>query len=174
MATVPFVYRYHPVVREIRARVQAGEFGDWNLLHGHYLQDWLLSAQASNWRVDPAQGGQSRAFADIGSHWCDLVEWVSGQRIELADRRSCRSRWPSAPAGRRTTFGGRADGAKAAVSTEDIATVLFRTADGVPGSVVISQVAAGRKNRLWFELDGSDRQRRLRPGAAGVVLARRQ
>ena len=139
VATVPFVYRYHPVVREIRARVQAGEFGPWNLLHGHYLQDWLLGADASNWRVDASQGGRSRAFADIGSHWCDLVEWVSGQcmktlvaqlSIAIPER-------------------------DAAVATEDVATVAFRTAAGVPGSVVISQVAAGRKNRLWFELDGS-------------------
>ncbi|WP_426567162.1 Gfo/Idh/MocA family protein [Angustibacter sp. McL0619] len=154
VATVPFVYRYHPVVREIRARVQAGEFGDWNLLHGHYLQDWLRSAHASNWRVDPAQGGASRAFADIGSHWCDLVEWVSGQRIqELTAQLSIAI--AERPDGGGATFGGRADGKTAAVSTEDIATVLFRTADRIPGSVVISQVAAGRKNRLWFELDGA-------------------
>jgi predicted dehydrogenase len=146
VATVPFVYRYHPVVREIRARAQAGEFGPWNLLHGHYLQDWLLSAAASNWRVDPVLGGASRAFADIGSHWCDLVEWVSGQSIESVTAQVAiavpeRGSDPAAEV--------------RPVATEDSATVLFRTAAGVPGSVVVSQVAAGRKNRLWFELDGA-------------------
>jgi predicted dehydrogenase len=154
VATVPFVYRYHPVVREIRARVQAGEYGRWNLLHGHYLQDWLHSADASNWRVDPVAGGPSRAFADIGSHWCDLVEWVSGQRIgsvvaQLVIAVSDRAR-ATGPA-----FAVGQAGETVPVATEDTATTLFRTTDGVPGSLVVSQVAAGRKNRLWFELDGS-------------------
>jgi predicted dehydrogenase len=154
VATVPFVYRYHPVVREIRARAQDGEFGPWNMLHGQYLQDWLLSAGSSNWRVDPAQGGESRAFADIGSHWCDLVEWVSGQRIDsLVAQLSIAVAERSAESSQ--SFGGLSDGERVPVATEDTASVLFRTADGVPGSLVVSQVAAGRKNRLWFELDGS-------------------
>ena len=151
VATVPFVYRYHPVVREIRARAQAGRYGQWNLLHGHYLQDWLLSSSASSWRVDPAQGGLSRAFADIGSHWCDLVEWVSGERLDTLTAQFSvavpeRPTSPDGPSG---------DGQRAAVRTEDVATVLFRSATAVPGSMLVSQVAAGRKNRLWFELDGS-------------------
>ena len=154
VATVPFVYRYHPVVREIRARAQAGEFGPWYLLHGHYLQDWLLSDSAFSWRVDPRQGGASRAFADIGSHWCDLVEWVSGERftaltagfsIAVESRRQ----------GTGQSFHRASGGRSVDVATEDTATVLFRTANGVPGSVVVSQVSAGRKNRLWFELDGA-------------------
>jgi predicted dehydrogenase len=154
VATVPFVYRYHPVVREIRARAQAAEFGPWNLLHGQYLQDWLLSSRSSNWRVDPALGGESRAFADIGSHWCDLVEWVSGERIEsLVAQLSIAVAERTGAAGQ--SFGGESDGERVAVATEDTATVLFRTTNGVPGSLVVSQVAAGRKNRLWFELDGS-------------------
>ncbi len=154
VATVPFVYRYHPAVREIRARAQAGELGRWNLLHGHYLQDWLLSSRASNWRVDPARGGVSRAFADIGSHWCDLVEWVSGQRMDsVVAHLAVAVPERVAPSG--PSFSGGHDGATTPVATEDTATMLFRTADGVPGSLVVSQVAAGRKNRLWFELDGS-------------------
>ena len=148
VATVPFVYRYHPVVREIRARAQAGQYGRWNLLHGSYLQDWLLSPAATNWRVDPVHGGRSRAFADIGSHWCDLVEWVTGERLEnLAAQMS--TAVPERPAD------AAAAQRLAAVPTEDLATVMFRTATGVPGSMLVSQVAAGRKNRLWFELDGS-------------------
>ena len=156
VATVPFVYRYHPVVREIRGRAAAGDFGAWNLLHGHYLQDWLLSARASNWRVDAGLGGPSRAFADIGSHWCDLVEWVTGERFAHLTAQTAIA-VPQRPAEFSATFTLGPDGAeRVGVSTEDIATVMLRTTTGVPASVVISQVAAGRKNRLWFELDGSD------------------
>jgi predicted dehydrogenase len=151
VATVPFVYRYHPMVREIRARARAAEFGVWNLLHGHYLQDWLLPADSSNWRVDPVHGGRSRAFADIGSHWCDLVEWVSGQTIEsLTAQLSV-----AVPARAEDRYTSASTKSAEAVTTEDIATVMFRTDSGVPGSVVVSQVAAGHKNQLWFELDGS-------------------
>ena len=154
VATVPFVYRYHPMVREIRARAQAGDFGDWNLLHGHYLQDWLLSPTASSWRVDPAQGGPSRAFADIGSHWCDLVEWVSGERLASVTAQVSIA-VPARTASSGPSFSVGSDPATVPVATEDSATLLFRTTRSVPGSLVVSQVAAGRKNRLWFELDGS-------------------
>ncbi|MFB9378448.1 Gfo/Idh/MocA family protein [Kineococcus gynurae] len=154
VATVPFVYRYHPLVRELRARVGYGEFGTWNLLHGSYLQDWMLAPEASGWRVDPAAGGPSRAFADIGSHWCDLVEFVSG--VRFADLVATVSIVvPERPAAGGKAFSGDSGGELVPVSTEDSALVLLRTGDGVPASTVISQVSAGRKNRLWFELDGS-------------------
>jgi predicted dehydrogenase len=156
VAAVPFVYRYHPMVREIRARRQAGEFGAWNLLHGSYLQDWMLSPDASSWRVDPELGGPSRAFADIGSHWCDLVQWVSGETFTdvLAELSIA---VPTRPATAGPTFAGPTEvsGDRVEVRTEDSAALLLRTAAGVLGSVTISQVAAGRKNRLWFELDGA-------------------
>ena len=159
IATVPFVYRYHPLVREIRARAREGEFGDWYLLHGSYLQDWMLSPDSSNWRVDPARGGRSRAFADIGSHWCDLVEWVSGERFSAVSAQA------SIAVGHRPATDAKAFAAPAAaatqvseqVQTEDSAVVLLRTASGVLGTLTVSQVAAGRSNRLWFELDGSRR-----------------
>ena len=80
-AAVPFVYRFYPTVREARERVRDGRTGPLRLIHGTYLQDWLLRPEDDNWRVDEALGGASRAFADIGSHWCDLAEFVSGQRI---------------------------------------------------------------------------------------------
>ncbi|WP_240796550.1 Gfo/Idh/MocA family oxidoreductase [Streptomyces sp. RFCAC02] len=156
VTAVPFVYRYHPVVREIRARRLAGDLGTPYALHGSYLQDWLLSPGATSWRVDPAAGGASRAFADIGSHWFDLVEWVSGERVAslVADTRIA---VPERPAGSVASFSGDApaDAGRVAVTTEDMALVMGRTANGVPVSATISQVAAGRKNRLWFELDGS-------------------
>ncbi|WP_329140402.1 Gfo/Idh/MocA family protein [Streptomyces sp. NBC_00670] len=154
LLAVPFVYRYHPLVREIRDRRLRGEFGTWQLLHGSYLQDWMLSADAMSWRVDPAEGGASRAFADIGSHWCDLVEWVAGVRFtELTARLG--TTVATRPAGTGTSFATAAAGPRVPVRTEDVATVLMRTGDGVLGSLTVSQVSAGRKNRLWFELDGS-------------------
>jgi predicted dehydrogenase len=133
LLAVPFVYRYHPLVREIRARRQAGSFGRWQLLHGSYLQDWMLSPGAVNWRVDTGLGGPSRAFADIGSHWCDLVEWVAGVRFSQVSARLGTTH-PLRPAGTSTTFG-PADpvapkGSWRAVLTEDVATVLLRTDDG--------------------------------------------
>ncbi|GAA4660622.1 MULTISPECIES: Gfo/Idh/MocA family protein [Amycolatopsis] len=146
VATVPFVYRFHPLVREIRARVVAGEFGRWQLLHGSYLQDWLLSPEATSWRVDSAAGGPSRAFADIGSHWCDLMEFVTGERIATV-LAAMTTTVPERPI----------RGSVRAVDTEDAATVLFTTHSGVLGSVTVSQVSAGRKNRLWFEFDGQHR-----------------
>src|SRR4051794_6855460 len=81
IAGVPFVYRYYPTVREARERVRTGVSGPIRLIHGSYLQDWLLRPEDDNWRVDAVSGGASRAFADIGSHWCDLAEFVSGHRI---------------------------------------------------------------------------------------------
>ncbi|GGU41589.1 Gfo/Idh/MocA family protein [Streptomyces coeruleorubidus] len=154
-ATVPFVYRYHPLVREIRRRRLDGEFGRWHLLHGSYLQDWMLSPEASGWRVDPARGGASRAFADIGSHWCDLVQWVSGETFtELTAASSVAV--GERPAADAASFSAHsADGPRTRVETEDCATLLLRTQRGLLASLTVSQVSAGRKNRLWFELDGS-------------------
>ena len=143
VATVPFVYRYYPTVREARARIAAGEAGPLWLLHGSYLQDWLASKDETNWRVDPQLGGSSRAFGDIGVHWCDLMEFVTGHRITRLT-----AQLATAFAERRTSDG------VAAVGTEDGATVLFETDLGAAGSVVVSQVSPGRKNRLWFSFEG--------------------
>jgi predicted dehydrogenase len=141
VATIPFVYRYHPLVVEARSRVLAGDAGRIHLVHGSYLQDWLSSATDDNWRVDPDRGGDSRAFSDIGSHWCDIVEWVSGLRIT------------SVSAATSTVFPTRGI---VDVSTEDIASVNLRFNNGALGSLVVSQVSPGRKNRLYFELSGSE------------------
>jgi predicted dehydrogenase len=156
VAAVPFVYRFYPTVREARARVGRGDLGSVRLIHGSYLQDWLMEAGDYNWRVDAALGGASRAFADIGSHWCDLMEFVTGQRItRLVARLTTvleeRRRAAGVPA-----FGtGGGSGPSVAVDTEDIAVVLFETDRGAIGTLTVSQVSPGRKNRLWFEVDGS-------------------
>jgi len=156
-AAVPFVYRYYPTVHEARERVRAGETGPLRLLHGTYLQDWLTSAEDDNWRVDPALGGASRTFADIGSHWCDLAEFVSGHRITRLSARTL----TAVPerrhaAGQRAFAGGGGEGEMHAVETEDAAVVQFETDQGALGTTVVSQISTGRKNRLWLEVDGAE------------------
>jgi predicted dehydrogenase len=153
VAAVPFVYRYHPMAAEARART--GEIGPIRLVHGHYLQDWLSEPGDGNWRVDAAEGGPSRAFADIGSHWCDLVEWVTGHRIVEVSA-AIQTVFARRPAAVAETFSSvAASGVGIEVSTEDAAQMIFRTDRGASGSLVVSQVSPGRKNGLWFEVDGA-------------------
>lgn len=140
VAAVPFVYRYHPMVREARARVQRGELGALLTLDCSYLQDWMLLPADDDWRTRAEQGGPSRAFADIGSHLCDLVEFIIGERIVALSART------------RTVFDER-DGHT--VDNEDIAALLVETTSGAIGTVLISQMAAGRKNALTVELHGT-------------------
>lgn len=136
---VPFVYRFYPLLRELRGRVVKG--GRILMLRGSYLQDWLANADATNWRVSPSDGGPSRAFADIGVHLCDLIEFASGERIVSL---TCQL----------TTSHPQRDGV--AISTEDIASMLFRTSSGVPGVLTVSQVSLGQKNRLVISVDTTD------------------
>ena len=144
VAAVPFVYRYYPMVREARERVKRGDAGRLGTIHGFYLQDWLAEHDDHNWRVDPVRGGRSRAFADLGVHWVDLVEFVAGHRLTRVNAQLS-ILFPS-------RFG--PDG-PVHVSTEDVAVVSFETDGGAIGSVVISQVSPGRKNRFCFSLDGT-------------------
>jgi predicted dehydrogenase len=154
VAAVPFVYRFYPVVREARERLAAGGPGRVHLLHGTYLQDWLLSAEDDNWRVERELGGASRAFADIGSHWCDLAEFVSGQRIVRVSARLATVVGERTRSASRQAFAsGNGGGESRTVDTEDAAVLQFETDGGALGSAVISQVSAGRKNRLWLEID---------------------
>ncbi|MFI6252891.1 Gfo/Idh/MocA family protein [Streptomyces sp. NPDC051016] len=140
VAAVPFVYRYHPMARQARSLVADGQLGTVLTLDAAYLQDWLLDPGDTNWRADPAAGGASRAFADIGSHLCDLVEFVSGQRIHRLAART------------RTVFGRRAD---TEVTNEDAAALLVELGNGALGTLLVSQLAPGRKNSLTFELHGT-------------------
>jgi predicted dehydrogenase len=166
VAAVPFAYRYHPMAREARARALSGALGRVHLVHGSYLQDWLLSTSDGGWRVDASLGGQSRAFADIGSHWCDLAEWATGQRItELVA--TTETVLPRRAVAVGPTFARSAPAAPEElreVVTEDVACLLFRT-ESTLGTLTVSQVSPGRKNRLWIEIDGSE---------AGVVFDQEQ
>lgn len=155
-AMVAFTYRGYPMVRRARALVESGDLGEIRPVHGAYLQDWLSEESDYNWRLEPATGGPSRAVADIGSHWFDTIEWVTGLRVEavcaeFATFIPFRQR-PSAATG---TFG-RAEGAteRVAVSSEDAATILLRFRDVARGSFVVSQVSPGRRNAFAFEMAG--------------------
>jgi predicted dehydrogenase len=156
VTAVPFVYRFHPVVREARVRVTGGQSGPVHLIHGSYLQDWLASPEDYNWRVDPALGGPSRTFADVGSHWCDLVEFVTGHRIARVSARTVTA-FPERLAGKANAFQ-RAAGERPRVRVlgEDAVTMVFETDRGAAGTLVVSQISHGRKNRLWFEIDASN------------------
>ncbi len=140
-AAVPFVYRFHPLVREARARFAAGNAGRLLTVSGTYLQDWLLESADDDWRVDPVTGGRSRAFADIGSHLVDLVEFITKDRVARV------------AAAKRTFFASRAE--HTGITTEDAVSVAVQTAGGAIGTLLVSQAAPGRKNRLHVELAGS-------------------
>jgi len=153
-----FMARFYPLVQQARSLLNEGSLGEiWNV-HGSYLQDWLLRPTDWNWRLEPERGGEVRAIGDIGSHWLDLVQFVTGSRIVevFADLQTVipiRRR----PVGPVQTFAQtEAEGEDVAIATEDLAHVLLRFEGGAPGAVVISQVSAGRKNMLSFELDGAD------------------
>jgi predicted dehydrogenase len=153
-----FNIRFYPQVQQAQALVADGAVGQvWNV-HGGYLQDWLLLPTDWNWRLEPEKGGELRAFADIGSHWLDLVQFVVGVRVEslLADLAT------TIPVRRRPsreieTFAAVDDIERvdAPMATEDLANTLVRFEGGSRGSLVVSQVSAGRKNSLRFEVDGS-------------------
>jgi predicted dehydrogenase len=153
-----FNVRFYPIVQEARERVRAGELGAvWNV-HGGYLQDWLATPEDWNWRLEPARGGDLRAVGDIGSHWMDLAQFVTGSRIvevfaDLATTIPVRRR----PVGEVETFSSAADVERvdAPMSTEDIAHILVRFEGGARGSCVLSQVSFGRKNAIRIEVDGS-------------------
>ncbi|CAN5592638.1 Gfo/Idh/MocA family oxidoreductase [soil metagenome] len=155
---VNFNYRFYPLVQHARVLVENGELGPVHLVHGHYAQDWLLHETDYNWRVDSESGGASRAFADIGSHWCDLIQFVTGRRII----RVCADLFIVHPTRKKPrevaeTFQESASTASddVDVRTEDGANILFQLEGGARGAVTISQVSAGRKNHEWFEIDGA-------------------
>jgi predicted dehydrogenase len=153
-----FNIRFYPAVQEARERVHAGEVGEVWSVHGGYLQDWLALPTDWNWRLEPDKAGELRAVGDIGSHWLDLVQFVTGLGVseifaDLATAIPVRRR----PKSEVETFA-RADDVEredAAMSTEDIAHILVRFENGARGSCVVSQVSTGRKNAIHFEVAGS-------------------
>ena len=158
---VNFNYRFYPLVQHARAMVEGGDVGDIYSIHGSYLQDWLYYNTDWNWRLQPEMSGDSRAVADIGSHWCDLMQFISGQSITrvMADLQTIHKNRMK-PKKEVETYAGKQlkpeDYEEQPINTEDYASVLFELSGGGHGVFTVSQVAAGRKNRLYFEVDGSN------------------
>ena len=158
IAAVNYNIRFYPLNQHLRASIAAGELGDVRLVSGHYFQDWLMYDTDWNWRLETEHGGALRAVGDIGSHWLDLTSFVGGQRVSevMADLTTF-IKIRQKPAGRVETFSlERAkDTLPIAIKTEDAATILLRYENGARGLVGVSQISAGRKNSLQYEIDGS-------------------
>ncbi len=156
---VAYNLRYYPLCQEARSIVQRGLIGEPKLVHGSFLQDWLLYPTDWNWRLEQKVGGELRAMSDIGTHWLDLVTWITGRKVtevcaDLATIFPTRQR----PRGRVQTFqtgrSGEVDEVK--IASDDYGSVLLHFENSMRGVMTVSQVSAGRKARLWFEIDGSD------------------
>ena len=153
-------YRFYPVVQHAKSMVEQGEVGDIFLVHGNYLQDWLYYKTDFNWRLESSLGGNSRAIADIGSHWCDMVQFLTESKIkkvfaDLVTIHKTRIK----PDKTVETFKGKEKrssvGKEIPIKTEDTGTVLIQFENGTTGVFTVSQVSAGRKNHFSFEVDGS-------------------
>jgi len=157
---VNFNLRFYPLSQEAKSRVQGGSLGDVFVVHGSYLQDWLLYETDWNWRLQPEFSGNMRAIADVGSHWLDLTTFITGKKIEsvFADFKTFHP-IRQKPKKAVETYTGKLETAietePQPINTEDYATVLIRYSDGSRGALTVSQVSAGRKNRLSYEIDGS-------------------
>lgn len=160
-SAVNYNVRYYPLCHEMRTRIARGDIGRVLSVTGSYTQDWLLYASDYNWRVEPDGGTNLRAVADIGTHWMDLAQFILGEPIravmaDLATFHPFRQR----SAERSTeTFSGPAASASVSavpVTTDDYAAVLLRIGDGIRGAFHISQMTAGRKNRITLEIAGTE------------------
>ena len=154
-----FNIRFYPLHQHLRESIASGGLGTVRFVTGHYFQDWLFHDTDWNWRLDPGKGGALRAVGDIGSHWLDLMGFVTSQPIvsvmaDMATFVAVRQQ----PTGPVETFSTEhsADAVSREMGTEDVATILLRFANGARGSVAVSQISAGRKNSLQWEIDGSD------------------
>jgi predicted dehydrogenase len=155
---VNFNQRFYPKNLHARELVAHGALGDVRLVSGGYLQDWLLFDTDWSWRLEREQGGDLRVIGDIGSHWLDLVGYLTGRRVDavMADLTTFMP-VRKEPLGPVETFStdGAGETRNRAIETEDAAGVLVRFEGGARGVVTLSQVSAGRKNHLHWEIDGS-------------------
>lgn len=155
---VNFNYRMNPLVQEMKCKMKNGEIGSPRLVHGSYLQDWLLYETDYNWRIEPEISGPSRCIADIGSHWMDCVQTV----IEAKIIEVCADLITAFPVRKKATTqvetfstNPNAEYEDKEVKTEDYGAVMFKMDNGVHGVFYVSQISAGRKCHLNFEINGS-------------------
>jgi predicted dehydrogenase len=158
---INYNYRMYPLIQQAKNMVHSGQIGDIYLVHGHYLQDWLYYPSDYNWRLETNLSGDSRAVADIGSHWCDLIQFITGMRINrvFGDLNTIHKKRQKSKAAVET-FKGKEQTEQSAfdsvtIKTEDTASILLQFDSGAKGTLTVSQVSAGRKNNLRFGIDGS-------------------
>jgi predicted dehydrogenase len=152
--------RYYPVVQQIRRMIESGELGEILIAQGTYSQDWLLYDTDWNWRIDSKANGPLRAMGDIGSHWMDMIQHLTGLKIDavcadFATFHKTRKK----PKGSIETFAGKTlkpeDYQAVPIDTEDFAAVLFHLGERARGSFTVSQMSAGRKNMFTFDIYGT-------------------
>jgi len=156
---VAYNLRYYPLCQEARALIHKGAIGQVRLVHGSFLQDWLLYPTDWNWRLEAKLGGELRAVSDIGTHWLDLVTWMTNSKVaELCSDLATVLPSRRKPKGRVESFqkASAAESEEVMMTTDDYASVLLRFENDAHGVMSVSQVSAGRKARLWFEIDGSE------------------
>jgi predicted dehydrogenase len=157
---VCFNYRFYPLSQEAKAICDDGELGEVYAIQGSYLQDWLYYETDYSWRLDPEVAGPSCAVGDLGSHFCDLMQFITGRTITevMADFQTTR-KVRKRPKATVEAFAGTTlkpeDYDEVKITTEDFAHVLFHLDNGAHGMFSVSQMSAGRKNWLWYEIDGS-------------------
>jgi predicted dehydrogenase len=156
---IAYNLRYYPLCQEARALIRKGAIGQVKLVHGSFLQDWLLFPTDWNWRLEARLGGELRAVSDIGTHWLDLATWLTGSSVselcaDLGTVLPTRRR----PKGRVESFQKAAgmETEEVMVNTDDYGSVLLRFENDARGAMTVSQVSAGRKARLWIEIDGAE------------------
>jgi predicted dehydrogenase len=160
VGAVAYNLRYYPLCQEARALIARGVIGEPRLVHGGFLQDWLFFPSDWNWRLETQLGGELRAVSDIGTHWLDLTTWLTNRKLtevcaDLATVIPVRTR----PRGRVETFQETSNSSsdEVKITTDDYASVLLRFEGNLRGVMTVSQVSAGRKARLAFEINGSER-----------------
>jgi predicted dehydrogenase len=157
---VCFNIRFYPANHQAMAMVAAGAVGEPRFITGSYHQDWLLLETDWNWRLQPEEAGDLRAVADIGSHWLDLISFISGRRVVevMADLHTLVPvrRHPAGPVETFAAVDDSAELIEEQMTSDDAAGILLRFEDGARGAVTISQVSAGEKNSLRYEIAGSE------------------
>lgn len=157
---VNFNYRYYPIVQHAAMMVKKKELGRVFAVQGCYMQDWLLYDTDWNWRLEPKYAGKSRAIGDIGSHWLDLIQFLLGKKISrvCADLLTVHQ-YRKKPKVQVETFAGKAlkpsQYMKKRITTEGHGHILVEFEDGTRGMLCVSQLAAGRKNHIVFEINGT-------------------
>ncbi len=155
---INFCYRYFPVVQEAAARARRGDLGEVRAFMGHFLQDWLFFETDYSWRLDPKIAGPANVVADLGSHWFDLVQFITGQKIVevMAELHTCLPK-RRRPKGGVLSFGAGASGEseEVAIALDDYASIFLKLENGARGNFTTCQAAAGRKVEIEIQVFGS-------------------